>query len=107
MISVKWFSKIAAVLTTTFLLSSCGAFFPASDQIVSLSLSPTNAYVLPQGTQQFSATATFGNNTTGDVTSQVAWTSSATNIATINSSGLATAVALGTSTITAKSNNSS
>lgn len=107
MISVKLLSRIAAVLTTAFLLSSCGGFFPASNQIVSLSLSPASAYILPQGTQQFSATATFGNNTTGDVSSQVAWTSSATGIATVNSSGLVTTVALGTSTLTAKSNNSS
>lgn len=105
--SVSWFNRIAAVLATAFLLSSCGGFFPASDQIVSLSLSPTGAYMLPQTTQQFSATATFGNNTTGDVTSQVTWTSSATNIATVNSSGLVTGVALGNATLTAESNNSS
>jgi uncharacterized protein YjdB len=96
-----------AAVTSAMLLASCGGFFPAADQIVSLTLSPTGAYILPTGTQQFTATATFGNNTTGDVTSQVAWSSSATNIATINSSGLATAVALGNATITAKSNNSS
>ncbi len=105
--SVKLLSRISAVLATAFLLSSCGGFFPASDAIVSLSLSPSSAYIKPQGTTQFSATATFGNNTTGDVSSQVAWTSSATNIATVDSSGLVTAVALGTSTLTAKSNNSS
>jgi trimeric autotransporter adhesin len=96
-----------AAVAAAMLLASCGGFFPAADQIVSLALSPTGAYILQTGTQQFTATATFGNNTTGDVTSQVAWSSSATNIATINSSGLATAVALGTTTITAKSNNSS
>lgn len=96
-----------AVVFAVMLLASCGGFFPASDQIVSIALSPTGAYILPTGTQQFTATATFGNNTTGDVTSQVTWLSSATNIATIDSAGLATAVALGNSTITAKSNNSS
>jgi trimeric autotransporter adhesin len=103
--------RFTLLLTTAVLvvvsLASCGGFFPAADQIISLSLSPTSAYILPTSTQQFSATATFGNNTTGDVTSQVTWLSSATNVATIDSSGLATGVALGSATITAKSNNSS
>jgi trimeric autotransporter adhesin len=98
---------MSAAVTAALLLSSCGGFFPSADTIVSLTLSPTTAYVLPQGTQQFTATATYGNNTTGDVTSQVAWTSSATNIATVNSSGLVTGVAVGSSTLTAKANNSS
>lgn len=88
------------------LLTSCSGFFPGKDTIVSMTISPTGAFVLPQATQQFSATATFGDNSTGDVTSQVSWTSSAPTIATIDaSSGLATGVALGTSTITAKSTN--
>jgi uncharacterized protein YjdB len=102
-----YFSRFAAPIAIAILLSSCGGFFPASTQIVSISLSPTSAYVKPQGTTQFSATATFGNNTTGDVTSQVSWTSSNESVATVNNSGLLTGVALGTATLTAKSNNSS
>lgn len=97
-------STVGALLAAV-LLASCNGFFPASDSIIAITVSPTGAYVKPTGTQQFTATATFGNNTTGDVTSQVSWLSSATNIATIDSGGLATGVALGNTTITAKSNN--
>jgi uncharacterized protein YjdB len=106
---VRRFSYIttAAAVFAALFLASCSGFFPAATEITAITLSPTGAYVLPTGSQQFTATATFGNNTTGDVTSQVTWLSSATNVATINSSGLATAVAVGSSTITAKSNNSS
>src|SRR5271156_4100608 len=105
---VMWFGGIAAALLTALLLSSCGGgFFPSSTQITALTLSPVSAYITPTGTEQFTATATFGNNTSGDVTSQVTWTSSSPTVATIDSSGLATGVALGTTTITAKSNNSS
>jgi uncharacterized protein YjdB len=107
MIRFTYFCRFATPLAIAILLSSCGGFFPASDQIVSISLSPTSAYIKPQGTTQFTATATFGNNTTGDVTSQVSWISSNESIATVNSSGLLTAVALGTATLTAKSNTSS
>ncbi|MGC2109429.1 MAG: Ig-like domain-containing protein [Candidatus Korobacteraceae bacterium] len=98
-----WFGRIATACLAALSLTSCGGFFPSSDTIVSIAISPASAQVMPMATQQYSATATFGNNTTGDVTSQVTWISSATNVATISTSGLATAVALGTSNITAKS----
>ncbi len=103
---LTYFSRFATPIAIAILLSSCGGFFPPSDQIVSLSLSPTSAFVKPQSTTQFTATATFGNNTTGNVTSQVSWTSSNQSVATVSSSGLVTGVALGTATLTAKSNNS-
>lgn len=100
---LTWLGKIAAGLLVTLMVASCGQFFPSSDTIVSIALSPTSAQIKPTGTQQYTATGTFGDNSTGDVTSRVTWVSSATNVATINSSGLATAVALGTTNITAKS----
>jgi len=97
------FLATAVAIVSAGLLTSCNGFFPASDAIVSLTLSPNGAFIKPQTTQQFTATARFGNNSTGDVTDQVTWSSSATNIATIDPSGLATGVALGNTTITAKS----
>ena len=100
---LTWIGKIAAGLLVTLMVASCGQFFPNSNTIVSITLSPTSAQIMPTGTQQYTATGTFGNNTTGDVTSQVTWVSSATNVATISIGGLATGVALGTTNITAKS----
>jgi uncharacterized protein YjdB len=97
------FGKIISGLVCALLLCSCGQFFPGSKTIVSLALSPTSAQIKPGANTQFSATATYGNNSTGDVSSSVTWTSSNISIATINSSGLATAVAIGTTNITAKS----
>lgn len=58
-----------------------------------------NSAVLDQ--QQFTATGLFGNGSTTDITGQVTWSSSNTAVATISSSGLATAVGPGTTTITA------
>lgn len=53
-------------------------------------------------TQQFTATATYSNNTTANITSQVTWASSVTTMATITSpGGLAAGVAAGTTNITA------
>jgi uncharacterized protein YjdB len=53
-------------------------------------------------TFQFTATATYSDGTTGDVTALSMWSSSALAVAAIDAStGLATGVALGTTTITA------
>ena len=50
----------------------------------------------PKGaTQQFTATGTFSDNTTQNLTSQVTWASATPAVATINAAGLATAVAVG------------
>jgi trimeric autotransporter adhesin len=102
---VMKFGGLAAAPLTLMLLGGCGGFFASSTTIVSLAVSPTGTYILPNGVQQYTATATYGNNSTGDVTSEVTWTSSAPTIATIDSAGLATGVALGTTTITATSTN--
>ncbi|MDO8577851.1 MAG: Ig-like domain-containing protein, partial [Dehalococcoidales bacterium] len=61
--------------------------------------SPANLAV--NATQQFTATGTYSNNTTVNITSQVNWTSSNTSVATISAAGLATGVAVGNTTIRA------
>jgi uncharacterized protein YjdB len=73
----------------------------SSATLSSISITPANPGISPQGTQQFAATGTFADGTTQDITSQVTWISSNTSVATVSSSGLVTAVAVGTSTITA------
>ena len=89
------------VLASLVLLAACNGFFVPPNALVSISVSPGNSTIQPGKTQQFSAVATFGDQSTQDVTSSVTWSSSSTSIATINSSGLATAVALGNATISA------
>ncbi len=101
--TVAIYGRSAVALLVALFMSSCSGFFLGSHDIASLKISPTGPFVKPTATQQFTATATFGNNTMGDVTSTVTWTSSSNGIATIDSSGLATGVALGTTTIKAKS----
>ena len=54
-------------------------------------------------TQQFTATGTFTDGTTENLTSSVSWTSSNLAVATINAAGVATGLGAGSSTITATS----
>ena len=84
------------------LLVGCGNFFVSSDTVVSIALSPTNPTVQIGGTEQFVATGTTAKGTSEDVTPGATWTSSKPDIATISSSGLATALAAGVTVITAK-----
>jgi len=61
----------------------------------SLSITPQTAEIPKGGTQQFVATGTFTDGATQNLTNSVQWTSTATSIATINSTGLATGVGMG------------
>lgn len=77
----------------------------SATQVDTLQLSPTSQTLAVGQTAQFTATGVIGHgqhpSTTQDVTSVVTWTSSTPAIATVNSTGLATAVSAGTTTITA------
>jgi hypothetical protein len=70
-------------------------------KLVSIAVTPASPSVSVGKAQQFTATGTYSDGGTGDITSTAAWTSSATSVATIDSKGLSTAVAAGTSTISA------
>jgi hypothetical protein len=72
-------------------------------EITSLTIIPSNQSVGNVGeTAQYLAIGTFNSAPiTADVTNQVRWVSSDVRVATINSTGLATAVNSGTTTITA------
>jgi 6-phosphogluconolactonase (cycloisomerase 2 family)/uncharacterized protein YjdB len=73
--------------------------------LVSIAVTPVNPLVNKGNTQQFTATGTYTDNSAQNITNTAAWSSSATGTATINAStGLATAVAIGTTTITATQN---
>lgn len=93
--------KVALIILPALLATACGKFFPSASSLVAISISPSNTTIGLSVTQQFTATGTFGDSSSKNITSSVAWSSSSTNVATINSSGLATSVATGTTTITA------
>ncbi len=70
----------------------------------SIQITPVAQSLTVGQTTQYSATATYGNAkhpSTQDITSGVTWTSTTPAVATVNSSGVATAVSAGTTTITA------
>ena len=69
--------------------------------LVSIDVTPPNPTILKQGSQQFTATATYDDGTKLDITRLANWTSSDTAVATIDWTGLTVGKAGGSSTITA------
>jgi hypothetical protein len=66
----------------------------------SIAISPTTATITVGQTKQFTATGTYNDKTTKDITTSANWSSSKTSVATV-SGDVATGVANGTATITA------
>lgn len=74
--------------------------------VTSITVSPSSQTIATGQSAQFTATGTYGHganhpSTTSDITNSVAWTSSVPQVATINSSGVATGISAGSTTITA------
>lgn len=77
--------------------------------LVSVNVTPANPSIAKGTKQQFTATGTYTDSSTQNLTGAATWSSSNTSAATISnaagSNGLATSVAAGTTTITAMSGN--
>ncbi|HEY7339188.1 MAG TPA: Ig-like domain-containing protein, partial [Bryobacteraceae bacterium] len=67
----------------------------------SIAVTPANPSIAKGTTQQFTATGTYSDSSTQNLTGQVTWTSATTSVATITATGLATGAGTGTSTIRA------
>jgi len=79
-----------------------GAPSPARS-LVSIAIAPANAALLLGTLQQFTATGTYSDHSSQDLTDSVTWSSSDINVASIAGGGLATALTLGSVTVSATS----
>ncbi len=69
--------------------------------LTSIALSPASSTIQVGSTQQYTATGTYSDGKTQNVTSQVAWTSTSSAVATVGASGLATAIGIGSTNLRA------
>ncbi|MGO9991422.1 MAG: Ig-like domain-containing protein [Steroidobacteraceae bacterium] len=96
----------AATLTAAFggVSGSTGLTVSAAT-LVSIAVAPLNSSVAKGTHEPFTATGTFTDNSTQNITTLVTWSSSAAAVASISNAatfnGIATALGLGTTTITA------
>ena len=97
---IWWLVALACVL------AACAATAgpPTPPALLAITLGPSDAPALdPEATVQLTATGTYSDMTTRDVTSLVTWSSDMTGVAMIDASGLVTGVAEGMAQVTATS----
>ena len=90
-------------------LDDAGAVITIADNdsevsLNSIAVSPSNAAIAGGADQPFTATGTFSDGHTEDLTSSVTWASSSTSVATVSAAGVAHGVSGGSSTISAVQN---
>lgn len=82
-------------------LGSSVASAPVAPSLVSIAVTPANPSIAAGSTEQFTATGTYSDSSTANITGSVTWSSSNTGEATIASGGLATGVSAGSPNIIA------
>jgi uncharacterized protein YjdB len=92
LITASYNGKSASTTATVFAATLTG-----------IAVTPATASIPVTGKQQFIATATYSDNSTGNITSTALWTSSNTAVATVLNTGVATGLAAGATTISATS----
>lgn len=92
----------AAILFISFLAFSCGSSGDSAPvNLVTISLTPDHPSIPVGVSKQIYAFGNYSDGKSTDITSQVTWISSTPEVAAVNSTGLVTAVAPGTTTVTA------
>lgn len=93
----------ATITATSGSVSGTASLTVTAATLVSIAVTPSNSSMAIGTTKQFTATGTFSDSSTQDITASVLWSSSDPTVATISNQGLASSVAAGTATITATS----
>jgi hypothetical protein len=99
-------SKIPILFLILVLVAGCGGGGSGAPSpviapaLISIDVEPAISSILTMSTEQFTLTGIYSNNSTTNLVASVTWTSSAPDVATINSNGLATAVSTATTATT-------
>jgi trimeric autotransporter adhesin len=91
------------ITATSGTISGSTALTVTGATLSSISLTPAAPSIALGITQQFTATGKYSDGSSQDLTGTATWTSSANTVATVTAAGLATGIAKGSTTITAKS----
>jgi len=76
---------------------------PPAPRLSAIDISPVNAQIHFETTQQFTATGRYTDGSSQELTSSLTWTTLATGIATVSDAGLASTLAIGGTSVIAAS----
>jgi len=93
----------STILATSGSVSGSTTLTVTQAALVSIAVTPANSSIVAGNTQQFTATGTFSDKSTQNLTSSVTWSSIAGSVASITAGGLAKGLTVGDATITATS----
>ena len=92
----------SATITATMGAISAGTtLIVGSPQLISIAVTPANPSIPRGASQQFTATGTYTDGSTANITNSVTWSSSNSTVANVTAAGSATGASSGTATITA------
>jgi uncharacterized protein YjdB len=105
MLKTKRKLQVSAAFTALILLAfslGCNGFF-VDPTLTTLTVTPVTPSVIAGSTLQLTATGSYDDGSSKNITGTASWSSSDASIATVSTAGLLTGVATGTATITASS----
>jgi uncharacterized protein YjdB len=93
-----------AIISATFETQSATSMLTVTDATLSsIAITPIDPSIAKGGSEQFTATGTYSDDTIVDITALAIWSSANTDVATVNPTGLASGTNAGTAIITATS----
>jgi trimeric autotransporter adhesin len=92
---------IATITATSGVISGTASLTVTAASLVSISVTPAQSTMAVGTTKQFTATGSFSDSSTQDISASAVWSSSTPATATINNTGLVSSVATGSTTVKA------
>jgi Big-like domain-containing protein len=94
---------VTTITATSGSVSGTASLTVTGATLVSIAVTPANSTMLMGSTKQFTATGTFSDSSTQNISQSVLWTSSNPSVASISGKGLVTSIASGNTNIKAVS----
>jgi len=98
-----FFSLLTCLCAALVAGTACGGSGSSSPSLQSITVTPANKTIAPGSSQPFTATGQFSDGSSKDITASATWSESHASVAVVSASGVGTAIADGTTNVTATS----